>query len=68
MSRWGEQTELARKNFQISGEPFPLAVIHELAIIKAEAARVNATSLASRSNVRDAALTRAASALMIASS
>ncbi len=44
MSRWGEQTVLALKNFRVSGEPFPLAVIHELAIIKAEAARANAAS------------------------
>jgi fumarate hydratase, class II len=41
MNRWGEQTAIALENFGVSGEVFPLAVIHEIAIIKAEAARVN---------------------------
>jgi fumarate hydratase, class II len=41
MTYWGEQTELALQNFGVSGEVFPLAIIHELASIKAEAARVN---------------------------
>ena len=64
MSRWGEQTELALKNFQVSGEPFPLAVIHELAIIKAEAARVNATSRTLDLDARDVeAIIRAADAV-----
>ena len=40
--RWGEQTALAVKNFAVSGERFPIAVIHEIAHIKASAARVNA--------------------------
>ena len=38
---WGEQTELAMQNFAVSGEVFPLAVIHEIAAIKAAAAIVN---------------------------
>jgi fumarate hydratase class II len=40
--RWGEQTELARANSPIVGEPMPTSVIRALAMIKAEAALVNA--------------------------
>jgi fumarate hydratase, class II len=43
VNRWGEQTALALQNFDVSGEVFPIAVVHELAAIKAEAARVNAS-------------------------
>ena len=39
--RWGEQTELALRNFQVSGEAFPLEVVHEIAAIKAAALRAN---------------------------
>ena len=38
---WGAQTERSRRNFRISGERMPLAVIHALALIKRCAARVN---------------------------
>ncbi len=38
---WGQQTALAIKNFGVSGEVFPLSVIREIALLKAEAARVN---------------------------
>ena len=40
-ARWGKETELARHNFRISGEPFHPSVITWLAAIKADAARVN---------------------------
>jgi len=40
--RWGEQTQHALENFQISNHVMPLAVVHALAVIKATAARVNA--------------------------
>ncbi len=39
---WGPETEKAVQNFPISGERVPLPVVHALARIKAEAARVNA--------------------------
>ena len=38
---WGAQTERSRRNFRISGERMPLAVIHALALVKRAAARVN---------------------------
>ena len=40
--RWGEQTQRALENFQISDHVMPLAVVHALAAIKAAAARTNA--------------------------
>jgi fumarate hydratase, class II len=40
-ARWGAQTQRAVENFPISGRPIPPALIHALALIKAEAARVN---------------------------
>ncbi|MCU1503174.1 MAG: fumC [Ilumatobacteraceae bacterium] len=39
---WGRETALAIDNFPISGQPLPAAIIHALAGLKAEAARVNA--------------------------
>ena len=39
--RYGRQTELALGNFPVSGERVPLAVVHALAMIKAEAAATN---------------------------
>ena len=38
---WGPQTDLAIANFPISGEVFPLTVIHEIARIKGVAAGIN---------------------------
>ncbi|MEQ1507114.1 MAG: class II fumarate hydratase [Myxococcota bacterium] len=38
---WGEETRKALANFQISGEPVPIAVVRWLGRIKAAAARVN---------------------------
>ena len=43
---WGAQTQRAVENFPISGRPIPSEVIHALALIKAEAARVNKTDKA----------------------
>jgi fumarate hydratase, class II len=39
--RWGAETELAIGNFRLSGSRIPPPVIEALALIKAEAARVN---------------------------
>jgi len=38
---WGHETELALANFDVSGQPLPIAIVHALAAIKAEAAAVN---------------------------
>lgn len=38
---WGAQTQRAVANFPISGRPIASALVHALALIKAEAARVN---------------------------
>ncbi len=38
---WGAETDKAVANFQISGEPVPLGVVHWLARIKSAAARTN---------------------------
>jgi len=40
---YGAQTELAIKNFPISGRPMPRSFLHALGLIKAAAAQVNAT-------------------------
>src|SRR5438128_1757545 len=40
---WGAQTQRAVENFPISGRPVNERVIRALALVKAEAARVNAT-------------------------
>ncbi len=42
-ARWGAQTQRAVENFPISGEPVDARVIRALALIKREAATVNAT-------------------------
>jgi fumarate hydratase class II len=42
-ARWGAQTQRAVENFPISGEPVDVRVIRALALIKREAAAVNAT-------------------------
>lgn len=39
---WGAQTERSRRNFKIGREKMPLELIHNLALIKQAAARVNA--------------------------
>jgi fumarate hydratase, class II len=41
-AKWRAQTQRAAENFPVSGEPMPVAVVHQLARIKAAAARVNA--------------------------
>src|SRR5687768_7333596 len=40
---WGAQTERARRNFQLSGTQLPADFIAALALIKAAAARANAS-------------------------
>src|SRR3954464_10780816 len=40
---WGAQTQRAIENFPISGQPIEARLIRALALVKAEAARVNAT-------------------------
>ena len=45
-AHWGAQTQRAVENFPISGLPIERALVHALAAIKAEAARVNARGTA----------------------
>ena len=40
-ARWGAQTQRAVENFPISGRPIAAGLVHALALVKAEAARVN---------------------------
>jgi fumarate hydratase, class II len=59
---WGRETELALANFDVSGQPLPIEIVHALAAIKAEAALVNAELRAEVDDdrkfaaIRDAAL------------
>ena len=59
---WGHETELALGNFDVSGRPLPLAVVHALAAVKAEAAAVNGARLGDPQG-RFAAITAAAAAV-----
>lgn len=43
VNKWGEQTERAVANFPVSGQRLPAAFIRALALLKAEAAVVNAS-------------------------
>ena len=52
---WGAQTQRALENFPISGRPLPPALIHALALIKAEAARVNPLERARKQAIAAAA-------------
>ena len=40
---WGPQTQRAVENFPISGDPMPASFVHTLGLVKAAAARVNAS-------------------------
>ena len=40
---WGAQTERSRRNFKISDEKMPLAVIRAFAVLKAACAKANCT-------------------------
>ena len=42
---WGHETELALANFDVSGRPLPIEVVHALAAIKVDAAAVNGARL-----------------------
>jgi fumarate hydratase class II len=57
---WGAQTERARRNFRLSGQPLPVDFIAALALIKAAAARANAAlgllPAATAAAIADAAL------------
>jgi fumarate hydratase class II len=60
---WGEQTELALANFDVSGAPLPIEVVHALAAIKADAAIINGADLVGDDIARFAAIATAASAV-----
>ncbi|HUI49807.1 MAG TPA: class II fumarate hydratase [Acidimicrobiia bacterium] len=52
---WGAQTQRAIENFPISGRPIHRSIIHALALVKAEAARVNVLDRAMKEAVVSAA-------------
>jgi fumarate hydratase class II len=52
---WGAQTQRAVANFPVSGRPIAPALVHALALIKAEAARVNQLERAMKAAVVAAA-------------
>ncbi|MCU1397341.1 MAG: fumarate lyase [Acidimicrobiales bacterium] len=43
---WGRETELALANFDVSGRPLPIEVVHALAAVKSEAAVINGAAAA----------------------
>ena len=58
---WGEQTELALANFEVSGTRLPIEVVHALAAIKADAAIINGADQVGDDIARFAAIATAAS-------
>jgi fumarate hydratase class II len=60
---WGHQTELALANFDVSGQPLPIEVVHALAAIKADAAIVNGADAVGDDIARYAAIAVAATAV-----
>lgn len=58
---WGHETELALANFDVSGQPLPIEVVHALAAIKVDAAIVNGADLVGDDAARFAAIAVAAS-------
>lgn len=60
---WGSETELALVNFDVSGEPLPIDVVHALAAIKVDAAIINGTNASGDEAARFAAIAAAASSV-----
>lgn len=60
---WGAQTELAIANFDVSGSPLPIEVVHALAAIKSDAAIINGADAIGDDVARFAAIATAASAV-----
>ncbi|NQV97559.1 MAG: class II fumarate hydratase [Acidimicrobiaceae bacterium] len=58
---WGHETELALANFDVSGQPLCIEVVHALAAIKVDAAIVNGADAVGNDAVRFAAIAAAAS-------
>jgi fumarate hydratase class II len=56
---WGAQTERSRRNFRVSGERMPLALVHALVLVKKAVALVNA-ELGGLDPTRAGAIVRAA--------
>jgi len=52
---WGAQTQRAVENFPISGRPIHGELVHALALIKAEAARVNSLDRPMKESIAAAA-------------
>jgi fumarate hydratase, class II len=53
---WGHETELALANFDVSGQPLPIEVVHALAAIKVQAALVNGADATGADATRFAAI------------
>ncbi|MEO8162938.1 MAG: class II fumarate hydratase, partial [Ilumatobacteraceae bacterium] len=60
---WGAQTDLALANFDVSGLPLPIEVVHALAAIKSDAAIINGADAVGDDRARFAAIASAASAV-----
>jgi fumarate hydratase class II len=60
---WGSETELALVNFDVSGEPLPIDVVHALAAIKVDAAIINGTNASGDDAARFLAIAAAASSV-----
>lgn len=60
---WGHETELALLNFNVSGLPLPIEVVHALAAIKVDAAIVNGADAVGEDIARFAAIAAAATAV-----
>ena len=60
---WGEQTELALANFDVSGTRLPIEIVHALAAIKADAAIINGADQIGEDFARFEAIAVAASSV-----
>ena len=60
---WGPQTDLALANFNVSGLPLPIEIVHALAAIKADAAVINGVGQVGDDSARFAAIAVAASSV-----
>lgn len=58
---WAHETELALANFDVSGQPLPIEIVHALAAIKFDAAIVNGADLVGDDAARFAGIAVAAS-------
>lgn len=60
---WGQETDLALANFDVSGQTLPIEIVHALAAIKVDAAIVNGVDASGDDVVRFVAIAEAAAAV-----